>query len=71
MTQKRINELNKPIKHMRQVNYNVPKSAPKQGKPLLDRIILTPRSIALCVYLGIILMIILLTIKPVIFHAFS
>ena len=63
MTQKRINELNKPIKHMRQVNYNVPKSSPKQRKPLLDRIMLNPMSIALCVYLGIILMIVLLTIK--------
>ena len=63
MKQKRINELNKPIKHMRQVNYNVPQSSPKQRKPLLDRIILNPMSIALCVYLGITLMIILLTIK--------
>jgi hypothetical protein len=63
MTQKRINELNKPIKHLRQVNYNVPKSAPKQGKPLFERIMLSPMSIALCVYLGIILMIVLLTIK--------
>jgi hypothetical protein len=63
MTQKRINELNKPIKHLRQVNYNVPKSAPKQRKLLFERIMLSPMSIALCVYLGIILMIVLLTIK--------
>ena len=55
MNQQRIKELNTMFK--------VPKNAPKQRKPLYERFILHPMTIALSVYLFIILSTIILTLK--------
>ena len=55
MKQQRIKELNTMFK--------VPKNAPKQLKPLFERFILHPMTIALSVYLFIILSTIILTLK--------
>ena len=55
MKTKRINELNTMFK--------APKNAPKQRKPLFERFILHPMTIALSVYLFIILSTIILTLK--------
>ena len=55
MKTKRIQELNTMFK--------APKNAPKQRKPLFERFILNPLTVALSVYLFIILSIIILTLK--------
>ena len=55
MKQQRIKELNTMFK--------TPKNAPKQRKPLIERFVLNPMTIALSVYLFIILSTIILTLK--------
>ena len=55
MKTKRIQELNTMFK--------APKNAPKQRKPILERFVLHPLTIALSVYLFIILSTIILTLK--------
>ena len=55
MKTKRIQELNTMFK--------APKNAPKQRKPLFERFILNPLTVALSVYLFIILSTIILTLK--------
>ena len=51
MKQQRINEL------------NAPKNAPKQRKSLIERFVLHPMTVALSLYLFIILSTIILTLK--------